>query len=333
MFVKTQLSINQRKICLTRDWLGLKKRHSSPTKDIIKLERLRYKPPSQDSEVQHFGLYIWAGNQRYSLGAFSSTSGGVSQLTEVELDWLAFELRDWLNLPTQTFGEVTTSEHQSQIAADAMNAEFNSIDSASKSALLISPTPPSELFRISRPANALCTLTKITETIEISAPAESSFCRQPVGCVTCILSVYLLIGGATMIHAGLALLLLGAVPVVWWKICNLLDKHRQATRIVLQIDQHDISLYEQFQSKQRRCLKKMALSQIHKLQLVYQNRQGCHVKISARDPSNTLKDSFFLVGNRSFWLSQKEAEWLAYELSIYLKLPVTEVEVIENSDL
>jgi hypothetical protein len=37
----------------------------------------------------------------------------------------------------------------------------------------------------------------------------------------------------------------------------------------------------------------------------------------------------FLVGNQSHWLSKQEAEWLASELSLWLELPVTEVEVIE----
>lgn len=38
-----------------------------------------------------------------------------------------------------------------------------------------------------------------------------------------------------------------------------------------------------------------------------------------------------LIGNRPFWLSRQEAEWLAHKLSIWLNLPVTEVEAIENT--
>lgn len=169
--------------------------------------------------------------------------------------------------------------------------------------------------------------------MEISAPAGPNFGWQAVGCVTGIVSVFLLMGGA-LINPVVALLL-STLPVVWWGIGNRLNKDQQTTRIVLRIDQQDISLWEQSQSEQRRCFKKTARSTIHKLQFVYKkidkNQLSCHIKISARDPSNGLKNSVFLVGNRSFWLPQREAEWLAHELGIWLKLPVTEVEVIENS--
>lgn len=334
IFEKSQLSIDQREICLTRDWLGFKKRYLSPTKDIIKLERLHHKINNQNAnnpEIQYSGLYIWVGIQRYSLGTFDSINSGVHRLTEVELDWLAVELSDWLDLPIQTSGEVATLDNQSWISADAMNTESNSIDSASESALSISSTPPIELSRISRPANALCTVNKSSETIEISAPAGPNFCWQAVGCFACVLSVVLLMGGSMI--SSVAAILLGTVSAVLWGIGNRLNNRRQSTNIVLRIDRHDISLWEQFQSEQWRCLNKKARKTIHKLQLVYKidkNGQSYHIKVSTRYSSNTLEDCF-VIGNRSFWLSRIEAEWLAHELSIWLKLPVTEVQVVENS--
>jgi serine/threonine protein kinase len=311
VFEKLQLSIDSTEICLTHDWLGIKKRSSSPTQDILKLERLR------DKKFLFSRLNIWAGNQCYSLEKFNTTQD-LRRLTEIELDWLAFELSDWLDLPIQSPGEVTTPE--------MTNMQIDSRESA----LSISPISSSELPRISRPANAVCTVTKRAETIEISAPAGYNSLWGVGGCL--VVFLFFLMGGATIV-SPLTAAYLGTVLVSLWWLDGWSNKCCQFDRIVLRIDRQEISLWKYSQAEQW-CLNKMSRSTIQKLRLVYtksNERTSYHVGISTtRDRGNALENSF-LVGNRSFWLSQKEAEWLAYELSNWLKLPVTEVEVINNS--
>jgi hypothetical protein len=43
-------------------------------------------------------INIWAGTKKFSLGGEDS-SGSRNSLTAPELDWLALELSNWLNLP------------------------------------------------------------------------------------------------------------------------------------------------------------------------------------------------------------------------------------------
>ncbi|WP_063712035.1 serine/threonine protein kinase [Coleofasciculus chthonoplastes] len=146
IFEEIQLSIEPREIYLTRNWLGIKKRYSSPTKDIIKLERVTYKEyfdtmqKTSKPKLLYSGLNIWVGNQCYALEK-GSLIGGIRQLTPVELDWLAVELSDWLDLPIQTAGEVPILGNQSGISTEVINTESNfrdntsDIDSASENDL------------------------------------------------------------------------------------------------------------------------------------------------------------------------------------------------------
>jgi hypothetical protein len=146
IFEEIRLSIDQREIYLTSNWLGIKKRYSSPTQDIIKLERVTYKEffdtmqKTSKPKLLYSGLNIWVGNQCYALEK-GSFIGGIRQLTPVELDWLAVELSDWLDLPIQTAGEVPILGNQSGISTDVMNTESNfrdntsDIDSASENDL------------------------------------------------------------------------------------------------------------------------------------------------------------------------------------------------------
>lgn len=91
-------------------------------------------------KLLYSGLNIWVGNQCYALEK-GSFIGGIRQLTPVELDWLAVELSDWLDLPIQTAGEVPILGNQSGISTEVMNTESNfrdntsDIDSASENDL------------------------------------------------------------------------------------------------------------------------------------------------------------------------------------------------------
>ncbi|MFB8792356.1 MAG: hypothetical protein U7123_26785 [Potamolinea sp.] len=94
---------------------------------------------------------------------------------------------------------------------------------------------------------------------------------------------------------------------------------------MLRIDQQTISLWEQSDLPKERCLKQATRKSIKELKLVH--RQGkCYILLSC---INQFDDSTeeFIVGNKAFCLSLDEAEWLAFELSIWLKLPIREVEV------
>ncbi len=88
---KKKLYINNEKIFLIYELFGIKRLHPSATlrKDILRLERSKdtYNQPS---------LTIWAGTKKYDIltGEFY-----FFPVTPPELDWLAYELSDWLGLP------------------------------------------------------------------------------------------------------------------------------------------------------------------------------------------------------------------------------------------
>jgi serine/threonine protein kinase len=320
LFAKMQMLIDESRIYFMFGWLGFKRRYSSSAKDITKLERLRFTIDNQvpnNPQAQYSGLHLWVGNQCHSFKVFS--------LTEVELDWLAAELSEWLNLPIQTSGEVITSDpvHSSRTFTKMTDTQSNSTESSPS----ISLTPPSGLSRINRPANAQCVVDKDIKAIRISAPAGNGIVLQ---ILVCIVGLFLFIMSLSI--NPFAALIIGTTCVVFWKIGDRLNCRSQTTRIILRIDQQDISLWKESLSRQPRCFKKIARSAIQKLQLVYRREAGgqsYHIKICTADSSCIRKDGF-LIGNRLFWLSRREAEWLAHELSVWLKLPVTEVEVVDN---
>jgi serine/threonine protein kinase len=138
IFVKNHLSIDQKEICLTSNWLGFQKSRSSPTQDIIKLERLHYETlnnfqGSTELKVRYSALTVWAGNQRYTLEEFNR-EGKERQLTEIEIDWLAAELSDWLDLPIQNADLLTVSKHQNQPLSVETNVESNSVKQTANAA-------------------------------------------------------------------------------------------------------------------------------------------------------------------------------------------------------
>ncbi|MDZ8069715.1 MAG: serine/threonine-protein kinase [Nostoc sp. DedQUE08] len=91
IFGKKKLCINRQKIALIYELFGIKRLHPSPSsrQDILRLER------SKDTYNQPC-LTIWAATKKYDI-----LTGELHffPATPPELDWLAYELSDWLGLP------------------------------------------------------------------------------------------------------------------------------------------------------------------------------------------------------------------------------------------
>lgn len=97
VFKRSQLRINEERIELTYKIFGLQFNQVSPSArdNILKIERVEpHLKREQDSEGGYSyksvtaSIVVWAGNQSYEL----------SNLTVPELDWLCYELSDWLGL-------------------------------------------------------------------------------------------------------------------------------------------------------------------------------------------------------------------------------------------
>ncbi|NJM47580.1 MAG: hypothetical protein HC860_16610 [Alkalinema sp. RU_4_3] len=70
--------------------------------DIIKLEltKIWYDTKGEGPLKKPSQINIWAGTTAFTLGLESSISSmGGMPLTSPELDWLAQELSDWLDIP------------------------------------------------------------------------------------------------------------------------------------------------------------------------------------------------------------------------------------------
>jgi serine/threonine protein kinase len=94
LFGKKKLVINQQKIAFIYQLFKFKYRNPkpSPTTGIIKLQRHNYlhlKDSDGKSTKYSPTFQIWVGKNKYQFDS----------LSEPELDWLAQELSDWLNLP------------------------------------------------------------------------------------------------------------------------------------------------------------------------------------------------------------------------------------------
>ena len=97
IFGKTLLHLDREKIALKYQLFGLNYHRPRPTARalIIKLEQTEtaYKKDSEGGRVKvKPKINIWAGIKKFSIG-------GKGLLSEIELDWLAHELSEWLNLP------------------------------------------------------------------------------------------------------------------------------------------------------------------------------------------------------------------------------------------
>lgn len=88
VFRRVRLCVNQQQIWQTSEIFGFKYKHPRPSlrQDISKLE------------LEYLGntsrLVIWAGTHKYELNSYG-------HITDSELEWLAHELSDWLQLPIQ----------------------------------------------------------------------------------------------------------------------------------------------------------------------------------------------------------------------------------------
>jgi hypothetical protein len=101
---KVRLRITQSEITRSLEILGLRCSPSltAARQNIVKVEltRLSYKYISEgDSVGIPPQIYIWAGTKKFTLGGDGGYSLMLYTLTAPELDWLAQELSNWLNLP------------------------------------------------------------------------------------------------------------------------------------------------------------------------------------------------------------------------------------------
>lgn len=97
LFYSVRLHIDRDKIYFIQKAFGFQTITLSLRKDIIKIERICpyikivESVDSYSSNLVRSSIAIWAGNQKYEL----------TNLTEPELDWLAYELSEWLELPIE----------------------------------------------------------------------------------------------------------------------------------------------------------------------------------------------------------------------------------------
>ncbi len=97
LFGKTRLTIDRQKITTRYQMLGVhwQKPRPAPRKDILRLELKKattYYDNSGDRQTKTPHILIWAGTTKFSLGEHS-------EMTDPELEWLASELSQWLQLP------------------------------------------------------------------------------------------------------------------------------------------------------------------------------------------------------------------------------------------
>jgi serine/threonine protein kinase len=103
VFGSIRLSLSREQITGTRELFGRKFHHRqrSSTKSISKIvytPRYSTKDSSSNKIQVPAQLEIWAGVEKYQLGHNTPIQ------SEAELEWLAHELSDWLNIPIETIG-------------------------------------------------------------------------------------------------------------------------------------------------------------------------------------------------------------------------------------
>ena len=108
LFSYTRLYINQEKIQITYELFGIKyfRKPSSRRSDICKLEVVGRKVENYSNgnkEIQP-RLIVWGGRRSYEIGSLSPAEKYINSLdqkylTPPEVDWLAQELSDFLDLP------------------------------------------------------------------------------------------------------------------------------------------------------------------------------------------------------------------------------------------
>lgn len=314
MFLETQLSIDSNNICLTSRFLGLKHRRISPSENITRIEYLKESP---EPPLRHdHRLCVWVSNRRHPLVIFKSSKLRGSQLSESELRWLAYELSDWLDIPLQTSDKIDLSPEQIPIPLSTESTNVICHDTLKDSS------------KIYRPKEAKCTIKKDSEKIEITSSYQRK--NSSFGCLFTIISSFSWFFGMNPYY----LVFLGYSNFVVWMAYYFIERSPEH-HIILVIDRHHASLWRSVPNGKNNLLEVLSIEKIKEIKLFYRiyddQPEACHVKIST-GKRNLSSEEFILVGNKTFWLSRAEAEWLAYELKLWLNLPVTEteVEVISN---
>jgi serine/threonine protein kinase len=347
IFETRKLQINQREIQLTQCSFGFNKIRSAPRQDIIRIERFSH--ASQLAMTQYWQdhenikpilstLSVWAGNQDFSIGN-TDFYYGIKRLTEVELDWLAVELGEWLELPIQTIGH----DEESLFLPNSHDFSPDKKDQKIPSEVPNSP-------EIQCPVGAQCTLYKDDDRLEISAPESLGSYWFSLGCLGCLgyfisfawVFPYLVNLLASVQPSFWIALLLGSLPILIWHICRFLDGPPVDRKIVVRVEQNWISIWRQ--ANRQKCLSQVRINAVYAVQIAYKSqnshkpnqyylpaRNNYHVQLKMAEPLPKRRSGHrFLVGNRQFWLSRQEAYWLASELSSYLNVPMTELEVIDS---
>jgi hypothetical protein len=115
LFGRVRLRIDSNSVYLSHELFGLKRVRTGSRRDISKLvqpepfyKQVRTKHGTRQVLVKP-GIVLWVGTQKYEFGGnsgnswFSPSNMGLSTegLSDPELDWLAYELSDWLEMPIE----------------------------------------------------------------------------------------------------------------------------------------------------------------------------------------------------------------------------------------
>jgi hypothetical protein len=309
-------------------------------------------------------INIWAGIKKLEI---NGNACGLSRLTEQEVDWLAQILCQYLDLPlNRVRDEGKASTNQKKPVPPAASETGTRFRNPTEDISLRRSTTREQLSKIKRPDNAICTIHKNEQLLEISTPTvpfnpKKAFLNTVlVGILLeCFVFFPLWFFFMTTVFSSMVApwlntvtaaipellipilivtLLSSIAPMVgfiYWSLRSKKNRHKSA-KTILKIDQYSVFIWEQFQIEpfqyRERRLAQIPRSAIQKLKLVYKKgkKASYHVCISGKS-TGTGSEKNLLVGNRSFWLSQQEAEWIACELSVWLNLPITEVEVRHGS--
>ena len=89
----SRLRLDRKQISLTSNWLGFVRYNLRPPSPRMAICKLRFivNEPTESCPHPHRDIQIWAGTQEYKLIT--------NHLTDGEIDWIAGELSEWLDLP------------------------------------------------------------------------------------------------------------------------------------------------------------------------------------------------------------------------------------------
>lgn len=326
----------------TRGWLRPSRRHSSSIQTVSRLEI------SQASHIfgdilKNSTLNIWAGNQCYALSP-QSLLGTLQRLTQPEIDWLAFEFSDWLDLPLIAPAEnsqtAAPASESPQLSAELAKTKHqrdpatSSKEDVAAAKNLAEPrlTSSSRIPSVKRPDGAKCLITKTPDYLEISAPAPPNE-WLPVIIMFSIFILFVLFYISVFIGLSVTAILIYLVEPRKRFSGSKVNPFRNSKRILLRVNSRTVSLWEK--SNLEVCLNQVPTTSILRIQVIYKSAlteaSSYHVRLAmSLNPSIYRPEDKILVGNRQFWLSQQEAYWLADELGTCLGVPVTELEIVER---